>query len=103
MFLRIFAIICFLGASFVKIFQAATVLCAIEIFNVLAIHPDDHVGIQKPHDPCNPKGIVIAAQGIGCETMPGLFHFPVVQTSFFQGGYPYAPPQIAVIDHGFGW
>jgi hypothetical protein len=35
--------------------------------------------------------------------MPGLFHFPVVQTSFFQGGYPYAPPQIAGIDHGTGW
>jgi len=56
-----------------------------------------------PHDPRNPKGIFTAAQGIGCETVPGLFHFPVVQTSFFQGGYPYAPPQIAGIDHGSGW
>jgi len=91
-----FAIICFypallilLGVSFVKIVQTVSVLGAIEIFNVLAIHPDDHVGITMPHDPRNPKGIFPAAQGIGCQTVPGLFHFPVVKTGFFQSGFPY--------------
>jgi NADH:ubiquinone oxidoreductase subunit 6 (subunit J) len=71
-FLKIFAIICFysallilLGASFVKIIQIVSVLGAIEIFNVLAIHPDDHVGITMPHDPRNPNGIFTAAQRIG--------------------------------------
>ena len=55
------ALLILLGASFVKIVQVATVLGAIEIFNVLAIHPDDHVGIPMPHDPRNPKGIFTAA------------------------------------------
>jgi hypothetical protein len=55
------------------------------------------------HDPRNPKGIFTAAQCIGCETVPGLFHFPVVETGSFQGWYPYAPPQIAGIDHVSGW
>ena len=55
MFLKIFAIICFysallifLGVSFIEIVQVVSVLGAIEIFNVLAIHPDDHVGITMP-------------------------------------------------------
>ena len=33
---------------FIEIVQVVSVLCAIEIFNVLAIHPDDHVGITMP-------------------------------------------------------
>jgi hypothetical protein len=100
-FLRIFAIIsCYsallilLSVSFVKIVQVATVLGAIEIFNVLAIHLDDHVGVPMPHDPCNPEGIFTAAQGIGRETVPGLFHFPVVKTGFFQDGFPYLVDRI---------
>jgi hypothetical protein len=56
-----------------------------------------------PHDFRNPKGIFTAAQGIGCETVPGLFHFPVVKTDFFQGRFPYTLPQMAGIDHGSGW
>jgi hypothetical protein len=35
--------------------------------------------------------------------VPGLFHFPVVKTGFFQGRYPDALPQMAGIDHGSGW
>jgi len=70
------ALLILLGASFVKIVQVATVLGAIEIFNILAIHPDDHVGIPMPHDLRNPKGIfTVATQSIGSETVPGLFHF----------------------------
>jgi len=105
-----FAIICFYPAllifnsvSFVKIVQVVSVLGAIEVFNVFAIHPDDHVGITMPHDPCDPERIFATAQGIGCETVPSLFHFPVVKTSFFKGGFPYALPQMAGIDHGSGW
>jgi len=55
-----------------------------------------------PHDPRNPEVIFTAAQGIGCETVPGLFHFPVVQTGFFQGGYPYLVDRI-VADGFFFW
>jgi hypothetical protein len=61
---EIFAIIYFysvllilLGVSFIKIVRIVSVLGAIEILNVLAIHLDDHVGITMPHDPRNPKGI----------------------------------------------
>jgi hypothetical protein len=34
--------------------------------------------------------------------VPGLFHFPVVKTGFFQGRFPYTLPQMAGIDHGSG-
>jgi hypothetical protein len=54
-------------------------------------------------DPNNPKGIFTATQGIGCETVPSLFHFPVVKTGSFQDGFPYTLPQVAGIDHRSGW
>jgi hypothetical protein len=48
-------------------------------------------------------GIFTAAQYIGCEIVPGLFQFPVVKTAFFQGRFPYTPPQITGIDQGSDW
>jgi hypothetical protein len=59
------ALLILLGVCFVKIVQIASGPGAIEIYNVLALHPDDHVGITMPHDPCNPKKIFTAVQGIG--------------------------------------
>jgi hypothetical protein len=35
--------------------------------------------------------------------VPGLFHFPVVKTGFFQSGFPYTLSQITGINHGSGW
>jgi hypothetical protein len=56
-----------------------------------------------PHEPCDPERIFTPAQHIGSETVPSLFHFSAVKTSFFQGEFPYALPQMAGIDHGSGW
>ena len=65
---------------------------AVEIFNVFAIYPDGHVSITMPHDPGNPKGVFATTQSIGCEAVPGLFHFPIVKTGMFKSWPPYLTP-----------